>query len=108
VPFALDLLDDPNSKLLLTAASAPLALGRPYAAPPGVPAERLAALREGLTATFRDPAFLADCERQRLECSDHHSGAELEKLIREAYATPDEIRKRLVAIQQQGEAQDRK
>jgi tripartite-type tricarboxylate transporter receptor subunit TctC len=108
VPFALDLIDNPTDKILLTAASAPLALGRPYAAPPGVPADRLAALRAAMRATFTDAAFLADCERQRLECNDHHSGAELEALIRQAYATPDDIRKRLVAIQQQGQTEDRK
>src|SRR5262249_43975925 len=108
VPFALDLLDNAADKILLTAASASLALGRPYAAPPGVPADRLAALREGMMATFKDPAFLADCERQRLECVDHHSGAELEARIKEAYATPEDIRKRLVAIQQQGQAEDKK
>jgi hypothetical protein len=108
VPFALDLLDNAADKILLTAASAPLALGRPYAAPPGILADRLAALREGMMATFKDPAFLADCERQRLECVDHHSGADLEARIKQAYATPDAIRKRLVAIQQQGQAEDKK
>src|SRR5262245_15409728 len=35
VPFAMDLVENPAHKLLLTAASAPLGLGRPYAAPPG-------------------------------------------------------------------------
>ncbi len=108
VPFALDLLDNPADKILLTAASAPLALGRPYAAPPGLPADRLAALRAAMLATFKDPQFLADCERQRLECADHRTGPELEGLIKQAYATPEEIRKRLVMIQQQGQAEDRK
>src|SRR5262249_52759123 len=108
VPFALDLLDNTADKVLLTAASAPLALGRPYAAPPGIPADRLAALPDGMTAALKAPAFLADCERQRLECVDHHTGAELEARIKEAYATPQDIRKRLIAIQQQGQAEDKK
>jgi tripartite-type tricarboxylate transporter receptor subunit TctC len=108
VPFALDLLDNANDKILLTAASASLALGRPYVAPPGMPADRLGSLRDAMMATFKDPAFLADCERQRLECVDHRTGAELDALIKQAYATPEDIRKRLIAIQQQGQAEDKK
>ena len=64
VPFAVDLVDNPADRLLLTAAVAPLGFGRPYAAPPGVPKERIAALRAGFTATFKDPAFIDDCEKK--------------------------------------------
>jgi hypothetical protein len=59
-------------------------------------------------ATFKDPQFIADCEKQRLECADPKTGPELEALIKEAYATPEDIRKRLVAIQQQGNVEDKK
>src|SRR5262249_59574262 len=78
VPLALDLLTNEADKTLLTAASAPLGLGRPFGAPPGIPADRLAALRAAMIATFKDPAFLADCEKQRLECSNAKGRAELE------------------------------
>jgi tripartite-type tricarboxylate transporter receptor subunit TctC len=98
VPFALDLLTNEADKILLAAASAPLGLGRPFAAPPGVPAERVAALRDAMMATFKDPHFIADCEIQHLECSDPRNGAQLESLIRLAYATPERIRQRLAAI----------
>jgi tripartite-type tricarboxylate transporter receptor subunit TctC len=107
VPFALDLLDNAADKVLLTAASASLALGRPYAAPPGVPADRLAALREAMMTTFNDAAFLADCERQHLECLDRHTGIELENLIKQAYAAPDDIKRRLIAMQQ-GHGEEKK
>jgi hypothetical protein len=101
VPFASDLLKNDADKTLLNAASAALGAGRPYAAPPGVPAERVAALRAAMAATFRDPQFLADCEKQGIECTDSRTGAELEALIRQAYATPEEIRKRLIGLLQQ-------
>jgi tripartite-type tricarboxylate transporter receptor subunit TctC len=42
-------------------------LGRPLAAPPGVPQERLAALRQAFEATMKDPRFLADVEKTRSE-----------------------------------------
>ncbi len=103
VPFALDLLDKADDKILLTAAVAPLALGRPYTAPPGIPADRLAALRDAMMATFKDPQFLADCARQRLECEDRHSGPELIDAIKQAYDAPEAIKKRLIAIQLQGQ-----
>jgi tripartite-type tricarboxylate transporter receptor subunit TctC len=108
VPFALDLLDNAPDKILLTAASAPLGLGRPYAAPPDMPADRLAALRDAMMATFKDPQFIADCDKQRLECADPKTGPELLNLIQQAYAIPADIRKRLVAIQQQGSTEDKK
>ena len=99
VPFALDLIDNRDDKVLLAAASAPLGLGRPFVAPPGVPAERVAALRDAMMATFKDPGFVAECEAMHLECSDPRSGAELAELINQAYAVPADIRKRLVAIE---------
>jgi tripartite-type tricarboxylate transporter receptor subunit TctC len=108
VPFALDLIDKEADKTLLRAASAPLALGRPFAAPPGVPADRLAALRAAMTATFQDPAFQGDCRQQRLECSDPKSGDELASLIRAVYETPPDIRTRLIDIYQQGQSAEEK
>jgi len=103
VPFGLDLMDNAADKILLQAASAPLVLGRPFAAPPGVPADRLDALRAAMMATFQDPAFRADCEQQRLDCSDPKSGEEIASLIRAAYGTPADIRKRLIDIYQLGQ-----
>jgi hypothetical protein len=108
VPFALDLLQAEADKTLLIAASAPLGLGRPFVAPPGIPAERLAVLRTAMTATFDDPQFRADCEKQRLECSSPRSGEQIEALIGQAYATPEHVRKRLIDIYQVGSGADRK
>src|SRR6185295_14152524 len=61
VPFTLDLIKDPAKRQIMEVASAPLALGWPIAAPPDVPADRVAALRAALAETFRDPEYLADC-----------------------------------------------
>ena len=100
VPLALDLLQTEADKTLLVVAAAPLGLGRPFGAPPGIPADRLAALRAAMTATFKDPAFLADCAKQRLECDDPKSGEELGTLVSRAYAAPAEVRKRLIGMYQ--------
>jgi len=99
VPFAMDLVKDPADKLLLTAAVAPLGFGRPYAAPPGVPPDRLAALRAAFAATFKDPDFLADCKKNGVECDDSRTGEQMVEHIRAAYGIPPEIRRRLIGMQ---------
>ena len=104
VPLALDLLQTEADKTLLVVAAAPLGLGRPFGAPPGIPADRLAALRTAMMTTFRDPAFLADCAKQRLECADPKSGEELSTLVSRAYSAPADVRKRLIGMYQAGTA----
>lgn len=65
-------------------------LGRPFAAPPGVPADRRDALRRAFDATLKDPAFLAEAEKLKLEVSPV-TGEEVDKLIAGLYATPKDI-----------------
>jgi tripartite-type tricarboxylate transporter receptor subunit TctC len=93
VPFALDLLKDrPDDLKLMEIASAPMTLGRPFAAPPDVPADRLAVLRKAFFDTFADHAFLADCEKQGLECDAASTGEQIQKIVADAYlASPDVI-----------------
>jgi tripartite-type tricarboxylate transporter receptor subunit TctC len=89
VPFAADLVTDPDKKQLLRAAAAPLALGRPFAAPPGVPPERVAALRRALSETFRDPAYLAEANKLNLPVNKPRSGEELQAVIEDVWHMPD-------------------
>ena len=56
------------------------ALGRPFASPPGQPAERTRALRAALMTTMQDEAFLADAARTQIVI-DPMSGEEVEALI---------------------------
>jgi tripartite-type tricarboxylate transporter receptor subunit TctC len=56
-------------------------------APPGVPPERAEVLREAFTSTMKDPQFLAEAEKAKLEIMPV-SGAEIEKLVKEVYGTP--------------------
>jgi tripartite-type tricarboxylate transporter receptor subunit TctC len=65
-------------------------MGRPFVAPPGVPPERLAALREAFMATMKDPEFLADAEQAQLEI-DPVDGAEVQKLVTDTYRTPPDL-----------------
>ena len=55
-------------------------VGRSLATPPGVPADRLAALRAAYQAMVADPAFLADIKKLGIEL-DLLPGAELQQVI---------------------------
>jgi tripartite-type tricarboxylate transporter receptor subunit TctC len=98
VLFAPSLMTNEADKQLLNTALAPLALGRPFVAPPDVPSERLAILKKAFMEAMRDPEFLSDCAKQHLECDDARDGSELAAQINQAYSTPSDIRNRLVSI----------
>ena len=57
---------------------APKVMSRPYLLPPGVPAERVAALRTAFERLAQDPAFLAEMDRTKTEVS-YLSGVESER-----------------------------
>jgi tripartite-type tricarboxylate transporter receptor subunit TctC len=98
VPFALDLVTDPEKRAIMEVASAPLSVGRPFVAPPGVPAGRVAALRGALQATFKDPAFLSDAAKATLEVTNTKTGEQLEAIIARVYSAPPAVIQRLRAI----------
>ena len=70
-------------RVLMLSAS----LGRPVAAPPGVPQERVMALRVAFLATTRDPGLLAEAKASRIEI-EPVTGEEMQKLIVGVLATP--------------------
>jgi tripartite-type tricarboxylate transporter receptor subunit TctC len=71
---------------------------RPYLAPPGIPAERLEILRRAFDATVRDPAFLADMARQKLEIDGPSTGEELSALVAQIAGTPPAVVQQLVGL----------
>lgn len=95
VPFAGDIVTDPARKQLLRAATAPQALGRPFVSPPGIPADRLAALRKGFSDTFADPDYLADARKLALTINKPSSGEALQAIIEEVWRMPAVAREQL-------------
>jgi tripartite-type tricarboxylate transporter receptor subunit TctC len=65
-------------------------MGRPYAAPPGLPGDRLKLLRDSFMATMKDPKFLADAKKSKLEI-DPVSGQEVQDILDKTFATPKDI-----------------
>jgi tripartite-type tricarboxylate transporter receptor subunit TctC len=63
VPFIMDLMTDEDAKSVLRVILATQVYNRPFAAPPGVPAERLAILQKAFKDTLADPEVKAEAER---------------------------------------------
>jgi len=97
VPLVTELAQSEEQEKLLKLVFARQAVGRPYLAPPGIPKDRLAALREAFMETMIDKDFLADAERSKLEIMPV-DGTNVEQLIKEVYETPEPIVKKAAAI----------
>src|SRR5262249_53304724 len=95
VPYAPDIVTKDEDRVLLDAAFAPLALGRPLLLPPGVPPDRLAAMRKAVTDTFNDPEFVAEATRLGLQPERPRKGEELQAVIQRTYAAPSNVIERL-------------
>lgn len=85
---------DPADQGVLEYMSKATVVGRPIATTPGVPAERVAALRKAFDATLKDPEFIADAKKQRAEI-DAMTGAQLAQIINELIAAPADLRARV-------------
>ena len=96
VPVGTDLARNAADREALKLFFTRVAMGRPFVLPPGVPADRVEALRRAFGETMRDPAFLDDVKRAGLRV-DYISGEELAQTLAAAYRTPKPVVARTVA-----------
>ena len=85
-----DLVTEPTKKAALDFILAREILGRPFLAPPDVPADRVKALRDAFDATLNDKEFLIDAERRRVEIN-LVTGAEVDQLLKTSAAAPKAV-----------------
>jgi len=90
VPFILDLARTRQEKEAVDFLFAGNSLGRPFIAPPDMPAELIKMLRDAFNATMKDDQFIADAERQRLDVAPE-DGEHLATLVKRIYQTPKPI-----------------
>jgi tripartite-type tricarboxylate transporter receptor subunit TctC len=90
VPLMQELVTDPKTKQILEFASAGSAIGRALLAPPQVPADRIAVLREAFDKMVNDQDFRAAAEKRRAEI-DPTPGAEVQKYAAQILNTPPEM-----------------
>jgi tripartite-type tricarboxylate transporter receptor subunit TctC len=96
VPTAREIAHDERGRQLIELAEIPYMLSRPYVGPPNVPLDRAKALQAALAEVCKDPDFLADAAKMRVDVSPVGPQQAMRMLERLAEAPPDlkeEIRK---------------
>src|SRR5262245_65657982 len=96
----MDLPASPQDKAAMRLITSRQAIARPFTAPPGVPPERVKILRDAFDATMKDPDFIKEATRLALEVRPV-SGADVDKLIREIYASPPDVVPRAMEIERE-------
>jgi tripartite-type tricarboxylate transporter receptor subunit TctC len=89
-PALIEFAKDARTRQILQLILAPMAMDRPILTPPGVPADRLAALKTAFHAAMIDPAFLADAKKQRIEVKEV-DGDKVAKIIAGAFTMPPDV-----------------
>lgn len=90
VPTLVELGNTPDDKKALAFYTSSSAVGRAMIATPGIPADRVKALRDAFNATQQDPEFLAEIGKSQLECNPA-LGQFLQDLTQAVAATPRDI-----------------
>ena len=84
VPLVMDLAKTAEQRTILTLIFGRQVMGRPFAAPPGLPRDRVDALRKAFMDTMADKEFLAEAEKAKLEITPA-SGDKIESLVLDVY-----------------------
>lgn len=94
LPMAMDLARTDADKAAMRLMVARLEYGRPFFLPPGVPADRVQALRRAFDATMKDPAYLEEAKRLKIEV-DALTGEKVNELVAQVTATPKDVVERV-------------
>lgn len=90
VPSIFDYVKTDSDRAAVKLVVARLEYGRPFFLPPGVPADRVEALRRAFDATVKDAGFVAEAKQEKIDL-DPLTGEETQKLIDEVSHTPADV-----------------
>jgi tripartite-type tricarboxylate transporter receptor subunit TctC len=90
VPLATEFAKTDEDRQVIELIESQGVFGRPYVMPPGVPAERVAALRKAFVETLNDKALRAEGDKMQLDL-DYMSGDDLQALVAKLYALPPAV-----------------
>lgn len=90
VPHVMDLVRNEEDRQIAELLLGPNVMGRPFFGPPGVPADRLAALRSGFVKAAQDPDLLAQAKKQN-NVITVITGDEVEEMVKRIYKTPRNV-----------------
>ena len=97
VPTLAELAASDEGKTILGAIASTAEIGRSIISGPGVPAERLAALRQAFARMVKDPDFVASCEKRHLML-DPASGQDMDAIVKDTFALPKPTLARIGAM----------
>jgi tripartite-type tricarboxylate transporter receptor subunit TctC len=97
VPTAREFAPTQEARTLVEFAELPFLISQPFVAPPNLPADRAAALQEAFARMVRDPAFIEDAKRRRVELNPINGQAMLAVITRAA-TTPKAVIAKFNAI----------
>ncbi len=90
VPLAVQFARTDEERQVMELIESQGEFGRPYVLPPGVPQERVAALRKAFVDALHDQALLAEAKKMQLDL-DYMTGDELQALVAKLFALPATI-----------------
>jgi len=90
VPTVFDLAATEEERQIWALWAAPLKMGRPFLAPPGMTAERVNLLRRAFDAAMVDRELRADAARMNIAIAPI-TGEQVADLLRQVYATPKAV-----------------
>ena len=90
VPLIMDFAKTDEERQIFKLVFSRQSMGRLFVAPSGLAADRTAALRKAFMDTMKDPGFLAEAEKMKLEINPV-SGDAVQKIMQEVYQTPKAI-----------------
>lgn len=99
VPTVIELVKNPEDRAIMEAVFSRQAMGRPFAAPPGLTPERAATLRTAFDRMVVDKDFLAEAEKLQVEINDPMPGAQVNALLDRLYSVSDETRAKLQQLE---------
>ncbi len=97
VPTVLELVDNPRDKNALKLMASTSTVGRAFLSTPGVPADRIEALRKGFDTMLADPKFAAEAEKRRLGV-DPMRGEDLQKIVADVMGQPEDVVERMKEV----------
>ena len=97
VPAAETLAKNEEARQLLRTMHAPSQITNPYVVHPEVPKDRVEALRRAFTATFKDPEFLSDAKKTKIEFSPS-SGERTTQVVQSILSTPAAVLARMKKV----------
>jgi tripartite-type tricarboxylate transporter receptor subunit TctC len=97
VPVAADLVKSAEEMQILRLVLTTHIMARPFTAPPEIPADRKQILRKAFDETVNDPEFRAEAAKLQLDINPV-SGASIDQLLREIYATPKDVAARAARV----------